>query len=120
VDHTAVVPERDVIALPPEPDLEVDRFADSDDEAAAEPDRIGGPVFDPYSAPVRLLGIVASAAGLWMVVAPQARMGLPALRWMSESTFQGEAIAGALVLLAGLWMSLGGRESVRTVAGANA
>jgi hypothetical protein len=31
---------------------------------------------------------------------------------MSESVFQGEAVAGALVLLAGLWMSLGRRESV--------
>src|SRR6187200_2895043 len=27
VDHTAVVPERNVIALPPEPDLEVDLLA---------------------------------------------------------------------------------------------
>jgi hypothetical protein len=86
-----------------------DRFADSDDDAA-QPGRIGEPLPDPYSAPVRLLGIVASAAGLWMLVAPQARLGLPALRWMSESAFQGEAIAGALALLAGLWMSLGGHR----------
>jgi hypothetical protein len=97
-----------------------DRFADSDDEAAAEPDRIGEPLLDPYSAPVRLLGMIASATGLWMVIAPQARLGLPALRWMSESAFQGEALAGALVLLAGLWMWLGGRESANTIAGANA
>jgi hypothetical protein len=55
-----------------------------------------------------------------MLVAPQAQLGLPALRWMSESAFQGEAIAGALALLAGLWMSLGGRESANTVDGANA
>jgi hypothetical protein len=45
-----------------------------------------------------------------MVVAPQARMGLPALRWMSESAFQGEAIVGAFVLLTGLWLWLGVRE----------
>jgi hypothetical protein len=55
-----------------------------------------------------------------MVVAPQARLGLPALRWMSESAFQGEAVAGALVLFVGLWMWLGRRESVNTMAGANA
>jgi hypothetical protein len=54
-----------------------------------------------------------------MVIAPQARMGLPALRWMADSVFQGEALAGALVLLAGLWMSLGSRESVDAAAGAN-
>jgi Na+/H+-dicarboxylate symporter len=87
-----------------------DCFADSDDEgaaAAAEPERTGAPVLEPYSVPVRLLGIVISAAGLWMVVAPQARLGLPALRWMSESAFQGEAVAGAFVLFVGVWMSLG-------------
>jgi Na+/H+-dicarboxylate symporter len=89
-----------------------DRFADSDDEDPSEPERIGESLVHRYPAPVRFLGIIASAVGLWMVVAPQARMGLPALRWMSESAFQGEAVAGALVLLAGLWMSLGGRESV--------
>jgi hypothetical protein len=89
-----------------------DRFADSDEEDVAEPEQTGERLLVPYSAPVRILGGVASAVGLWMVIAPQARMGLPALRWMSESVFQGEAVAGALVLLAGLWMSLGRRESV--------
>jgi len=59
--------------------------------------------------------IIASAAGLWMLVAPQARLGLPALRWMSEFAFQGEAIVGALALLAGLWMSLGGRDTHQLV-----
>ena len=96
-----------------------DCFADSDDEAAAaavESGRTGEPVLDPYSVPVRLLGIVISAAGLWMVVAPQARLGLPALRWMSESAFQGEAVAGAVVLFVGVWMSLGRSESVNTMA----
>jgi hypothetical protein len=55
-----------------------------------------------------------------MVVAPQARMGLPALRWMSESAFQGEAVVGGFVLLTGLWLWLGAREPVNTLAGANA
>ena len=55
-----------------------------------------------------------------MLVAPQARMGLPALRWMSTSVFPGEAIAGALVLLAGLWMWLGRREAAGTAAGVTA
>ncbi len=96
-----------------------DCFADSDHENAAEPRRMDEHR-DPYSMPARLLGIALSAAGLWMVVAPQARMGLPALRWMSESAFQGEAIVGAFVLLTGLWLWLGVREPVNTLAGANA
>jgi Na+/H+-dicarboxylate symporter len=97
-----------------------DSFADSQHENPAEPERIGEHRRDPYSTPIRLIGIVVAAVGLWMVVAPQARMGLPALRWMSESAFQGEAIAGALVLLTGLWLWLGVREPVKTPAGANA
>jgi len=51
-----------------------------------------------------------------MVIAPQAKMGLPALRWMSASAFPGEAIAGALVLLVGLGMSLGRRSPIETAA----
>jgi Na+/H+-dicarboxylate symporter len=97
-----------------------DRFAGSEHESAAEPERIGERRLDPYSTPVRFLGIVVSAAGLWMVVAPQARMGLPALRWMSNWAFQGEVIAGALMLLTGLWLWLGAREPVNSLAGANA
>ena len=97
-----------------------DRFADDDEEPtlesdAAERDRtIGEPSLLPYAAPVRLLGVVATVAGLWMVIAPQARMGLPALRWMSQSVFPGEAIAGAIVLLGGVWMSLGRRDTKET------
>jgi Na+/H+-dicarboxylate symporter len=88
-----------------------DRFADSSDEETLEPERRGESVLVSYSRPVRLFGIIAAAAGLWMVVAPQARMGLPALRWMSESTFPAEAPVGALLLLVGLWLSLGRREA---------
>jgi Na+/H+-dicarboxylate symporter len=94
-----------------------DRFADDDHERVAEADqRIDEPIVVPYPTPARLLGLVASGAGLWMVIAPQARMGLPALRWMSTTVFPGEALVGALVLLAGLWMSLGGRQAVDIVA----
>ena len=98
-----------------------DCFADHGDERAADPDwrdRRADPL--PYPTPARFLGIVASGAGLWMVVAPQARMGLPALRWMSTSVFPGEALVGAVVLLAGLWMWLGRREATGTVAGVTA
>ena len=89
-----------------------DRFADDDDERVLEPVQSnGGPICIRYAPIVRFVGIVASAAGLWMVIAPQARMGLPALRWMSAAVFPGEAVAGALVLLVGVWLSLGGSTS---------
>ena len=87
-----------------------DHFVDQNDEGAGEPTgEVEEPIV-PYPTSVRLLGVVLSSAGLWMIIAPQARMGLPALRWMSSSVFPGEALVGALVLLAGLWMSLGRRS----------
>jgi hypothetical protein len=46
-----------------------------------------------------------------MMVAPQSRIGLPALRWMAEGTFPGEALVGSLLLLVGLTGFLGGRMS---------
>jgi Na+/H+-dicarboxylate symporter len=91
-----------------------DRFADDADEGAAEP-AVTESRLTPYAPPVRLVGVVASCAGLWMIIAPQARMGLPALRWLSNSVFPGEAVAGAVVLLAGLWMSLGRHETVGVI-----
>jgi len=91
-----------------------DRFADDADEGAADP-AVSESSLTPYAPPVRLVGVVASCAGLWMIIAPQARMGLPALRWLSNSVFPGEAVAGAVVLLAGLWMSLGRHETVGVI-----
>ena len=63
----------------------------------------------PYPFPVRLLSAVVCAIGFWMLVAPQARIGLPALQWLSNSTFPGEALVGAALLLTGLTGLLGGR-----------
>jgi Na+/H+-dicarboxylate symporter len=59
----------------------------------------------------RVGGAAIASAGLWMLVAEQARIGLPALRWMSTSTFAGEAVAGAIVLLVGLTLAVGGAEA---------
>ena len=89
-----------------------DCFADDDDGRAARVETTRGePMLVRYATPVRLAGIAVCCAGLWMIIAPQARMGLPSLRWMSASVFPGEALAGAAVLLAGLWMSLGARDA---------
>ena len=62
---------------------------------------------NPFS--IRLLSGGVLVTGLWMIVAPQARLGLPALRWMSEATFRGEALAGAALMLAGMTGLFGGR-----------
>ena len=62
----------------------------------------------PYPISIRLLSGGVLVTGLWMIVAPQARVGLPALRWMSDATFRGEALAGAALMLAGMTGLLGG------------
>lgn len=89
-----------------------DCFSGFDEESATDVDaNAREPMLTPYPMPVRFAGMMATASGLWMIIAPQARMGLPALRWMSTSVFPGEALVGAVVLLAGVWMSLGVREA---------
>ena len=65
----------------------------------------------PYPFAVRLLSSGILAVGCWMIIAPQARLGLPALRWMSDSAFPGEALTGAALLLAGMTGLFGGRNS---------
>jgi hypothetical protein len=66
---------------------------------------LAAPAMTPRPAFVRAIGVVLALGGIWMLVAEQARIGLPALRWMSAATFPGEAVAGALVLVAGLTLS---------------
>jgi Na+/H+-dicarboxylate symporter len=87
-----------------------DCFTDSRDEGAAQYDGRIERLVVPYPLPVRMLGGILSVIGLWMLIAPQARLGLPALHWISNTAFPGEALAGAVVLLAGVSMSLGGKE----------
>ena len=87
-----------------------DCFTDNRDEGDTQYDeRIEQRVI-PYRSSVRMFGSILSIVGLWMLIAPQARLGLPALRWMSSAAFPGEALVGALALLAGASMSLGGEE----------
>ncbi len=63
----------------------------------------------PYPRAVRVLASGLLALGFWMIVAPQARSGLPALQWLARSAFSGEALLGAAVLLVALTGLLGGR-----------
>ena len=53
--------------------------------------RIRSPTRAPSARPAA--GLLAPA--LWMIVAPQARSGLPALQWLARSAFRGEALVGA-------------------------
>jgi Na+/H+-dicarboxylate symporter len=88
-----------------------DCFTDRDDDAGV----LIMPRLAPRPIVARVLGALIAVAGVWMLVAKQARMGLPALRWMSENTFPGEAVAGAIVLLAGLTLA-GGRVDAASAA----
>ena len=46
----------------------------------------------------KLLGWILFLAGGWMLVSPQALTGLEQLRWIHRYVFQGEVLAGVLVL----------------------
>jgi Na+/H+-dicarboxylate symporter len=51
-----------------------------------------------------LLGSILLAAGAWMLIAPQARLGLKQLQWMSNGTFRGEAILGILAISVSIYL----------------
>lgn len=46
----------------------------------------------------KLTGWIIFAAGSWMLVSPQAQMGLKELKWMCDYAFSGEVLAGIPVL----------------------
>jgi len=46
----------------------------------------------------KLAGLALLLAGAWALIAPQANLGLPELRWISRHAFPGEAILGMLAL----------------------
>ncbi|PLR98514.1 hypothetical protein [Bacillus sp. T33-2] len=46
---------------------------------------------------MRIVGYIVFLIGLWMMVSPQAVLGLHELRWIADYAFPGEAFIGALV-----------------------
>jgi Na+/H+-dicarboxylate symporter len=50
----------------------------------------------------RAVGWILLAVAGWMIVSPQALLGLDQLKWMHRYVFPGEVVVGALVLSAGL------------------
>ena len=87
-----------------------DRLMDWDAADARPPMPLMASDLVPYPHAVRAAAAGLLPLGLWMIVAPQARSGLPALQWLARSTFRGEALVGAAVLLVALTGLLGGRQ----------
>jgi transcriptional regulator GlxA family with amidase domain len=87
-----------------------DRFMDSEVANAELPIPQLSPGLVPYPRAVRVLAAGLLVLGFWMIVAPQARSGLPALQWLAQSAFRGEALIGTAVLLVALTGLLGGRQ----------
>jgi hypothetical protein len=52
----------------------------------------------------KLAGWVLMASGTWMLVSPQAVMGVNQLKWMHNYAFRGEVMLGVLVLSASLYL----------------
>jgi hypothetical protein len=50
----------------------------------------------------KVIGWILLGVGAWMIVSPQALLGLDQLKWMYRFAFPGEVLVGALVLSASL------------------
>jgi hypothetical protein len=46
---------------------------------------------------MKILGYIVFLIGIWMMVSPQAVLGLKELKWMADYSFAGEAFLGALI-----------------------
>ena len=57
----------------------------------------------------KIAGFILLALGAWALIAPQANLGLPELRWLSRHTFPGEVLAG--IVLFGFGYYLLGRRA---------
>ena len=76
-------------------------MADIDSPAPA---RASAPRFLPDGPPTlrRLAAWFLMAAAAWMLVSPQAVLGLNQLKWMHDYAFRGEVVLGVLVMSASL------------------
>ncbi len=52
----------------------------------------------------RIAGWILMALGAWMIVSPQALLGLDQLKWMYRYAFPGEVVLGAMVMSASLYL----------------
>ncbi|SFD35684.1 hypothetical protein SAMN05428981_10140 [Bacillus sp. OV194] len=51
---------------------------------------------------MKVLGYCIFFIGLWMMISPQAVLGLQELKWMANYAFPGEALIGAFICAASL------------------
>jgi len=61
----------------------------------------------------RISDLILLLPGAWALIAPQANLGLPELRWMARNGFPGEAFVGIITL--GLAYYLIGQPPAGTV-----
>lgn len=52
----------------------------------------------------KILGWIVFAIGSWMLVSPQALLGLKQLKWMYNYAFPGEVLLGVLVTCLGFYL----------------
>ncbi len=52
----------------------------------------------------RILGIILALAGSWMLVSPQALLGLKELKWMYRYAFPGEVLIGIVAISIGFYL----------------
>jgi hypothetical protein len=52
----------------------------------------------------RILGIVLALIGSWMLISPQALLGLSELKWMYKYAFPGEVLVGIVVISIGFYL----------------
>jgi len=52
----------------------------------------------------RILGIIVALVGSWMLVSPQALLGLKQLKWMYKYAFSGEILIGIVVVAVGFYL----------------
>jgi Na+/H+-dicarboxylate symporter len=52
----------------------------------------------------RVIGWMLMALGAWMIVSPQALLGLDELKWMYNYTFPGEVVLGAFMITVSLYL----------------
>ena len=52
----------------------------------------------------RILGIIVALVGSWMLVSPQALLGLKELKWMYKYAFSGEILVGIVVVAVGFYL----------------
>lgn len=52
----------------------------------------------------KIIGWILFAVGAWMLISPQALLGLKQLKWMAHYAFSGEVLWGIAILLAAYYL----------------